>query len=118
MPGSEEPGRVALRLTLRELGLDDGEADAFLRAWDDTLFGGSVVPLVDIPPAPRDGTPAADDRPVDVLTADCRGDCIGAQNDTILYFLPEPTCDSVAKLSFTPAPTRVRRALAIWQLAR
>ena len=124
MPGSQEPGRVALRLTLRELGLDDGEADAFLRAWDDTLFGGSVVQLVDIPPAPRDGTrphdgvPASDDRAVDVLTADCRGDCIGAQGDTILYFLPEPTCDGVARLSFTPAPTRVRRALAIWQLAR
>lgn len=117
MPGSQEPGRVALRLTLRELGLDDGEADAFSRAWDDTLFGGSVVPLVDIPPALRDGTPASDDRPVDVLTADCRGDC-PARNDTILYFLPEPTCDGVARLSFTPAPTRLRRALAIWQLAR
>ncbi len=117
MPGSQEPGRVALRLTLRELGLDDGEADAFLRAWDDTLFGGSVVQLVDIPPAPRDGAPS-DDQPVDVLSADCRGDCIGAQGDTILYFLPEPTCDGVARLSFQPAPTRVRRALAIWQLAR
>jgi len=129
MPGSQEPGRVALRLTLRELGLDDGEADAFLRAWDDTLFGGSVVQLVDIPPAPRDGTrprdgaprdgvPASDGRTVDVLSADCRGDCMGAQSDTILYFLPEQTCDGVARLSFQPAPTRVRRALAIWQLAR
>ena len=115
MPVTEGPGRVALRLTLLQLGLDHGEADAFFRAWDATLFGERIVPLVDTPPAPRDRTPR-DDQPVDTLTADCRGDCIGT--DTILYFLPEQTCDGVARLTFTPAPTRVRRALAIWQLTR
>lgn len=111
LPGSQEPGRQAVRITLDQLGLDSGEADAFLRAWDGALFGDRAVPLIDLPR--RAAT--SDRRGVnDVLT----DESAPSTDDSILYFLPASACDGVARLSFTPAPTRVVRALAVWQLAR
>jgi len=111
LPGSEEPGRAAVRITLDQIGLDGGEADAFLRAWDGALFGDGGVVLIDLPPR----TAASDRRgAIDVLTDESQR----ATTDSILYFLPPSACDAVTRLSFTPTPTRVLRALAIWQLAR
>lgn len=114
LPGNQEPGRRAVRMTLSEIGLDAGEIDAFLRAWDGALFGARMVPLVDLPrrnASDRRGT--LDGIPIDVLTDDQT-----TMTDSILYFLPETACDGVSRLTFTPAPTRVVRALALWQPAR
>lgn len=114
LPGSQEPGRRALRLTLSDIGLDTGEIEAFLRAWDGALFGDRMVPLVDLPRRnASDRRGSLDGVPVDVLTDDQT-----TLADSILYFLPATACDNVSRLSFTPAPTRVVRALAIWQPAR
>jgi hypothetical protein len=114
LPGSQEPGRQAVRMTLSEIGLDSGEIDAFLRAWNGALFGDRVVPLVDLPRrSVNDRRGSADGVPIDVLTDDQT-----MVADSILYFLPEAACTDVSRLSFTPAPTRVVRALALWQPAR
>ena len=119
LPGSQEPGRQAVRLTMDQLGLDGGETDAFLRAWDSALFGDRVVPLAEMPVrvAGAGHTRVVDIPPVDELT-DRRGVNDLQETDSILYFLPQAACDGVARLQFTPPPTRVNRALAIWQLAR
>ncbi|MEZ4247153.1 MAG: hypothetical protein R3B99_02795 [Polyangiales bacterium] len=84
-PSTLEAGRRALRDTLDGIGLTDGESDAFVRAWDHALFG--ELDSVDGIPAPV---------------------------HSILYFLPPGACDQVATLRFDPAPTEVRRALAVW----
>lgn len=117
LPGSPEPGRQALRLTLAEIGLDEAETEAFLRAWDGPLFGDWEGPLVDLPRAGSDAVDRrgpADRIPIDVLRAD---DQTQPEVDTILYFLPAAACDEVARLSFAPRPARVVRALAVWQPA-
>jgi hypothetical protein len=118
LPGSQEPGRQGVRLTLRALGLDGGEVLAFLRAWDDTLFGERIVELVDLPP--RDTTASDRRGAIDVLSANDESmpNDGTTLSDTLLYFLPEASCDGVASLSFVPAPSRVRRALAVWQPVR
>lgn len=114
LPGSREPGRRALRMTLAEIGLDSGEIDAFLRAWGGALFGDRMVNLVDLPNRNvGDRRGSNDGVPTDVLTNDRT-----MLADSILYFLPETACEGVSRLSFRPAPTRTVRALAIWQPAR
>ena len=105
-PGSPGPGRTVVRDSMREIGLTDGEADAFLRAWDMLLFG--VAPTV------LYGTT------VDTLTADDSrsvdedGDGVLGPTESFLYFLPEASVDGVARLTFDPPPRSVHRAMAIW----
>ncbi|MBX3269822.1 MAG: hypothetical protein KF729_06155 [Sandaracinaceae bacterium] len=99
LPGSPEPGRAAIRATVRELGLTEAEADAFLRAWDPTLFAVTT-----------DGRFGA----IDVLTAD--GD--PAPRESFLYFLPEADCERVSHLTLDPPPRAIRRALALWSPLR
>jgi hypothetical protein len=107
-PGSPEPGRRAVRESMREIGLTDGEVDAFLRAWDERLFG---------------LTPTGVDRTVldtlaadDLRTTDEDGELAPAES--FLYFLPEPSVDGVARLTFDPPPRSVRRAMAVWSALR
>lgn len=98
-PDQVEAGRRAVRGTMHELGLTSEETDAFLAAWDATLFGDGVQ----------------DRRGVDTLTADeTQLDGVFAPVQSILYFLPTPTCSEVARLSFDPPPRAIHRALAIW----
>ncbi len=98
------PGRDGIRRTMTELGLTASEIDAFMRAWDGTLFGGAAAHAGNV----TDGTA------VDVLSVD--GD--PAPRESLLYFLPESTADGVATLTFDPPARRVRRALAIWTAIR
>jgi len=79
------PGRQDLRVSMREVGMADTEVDAFMKAWDDTLFG---VVL-------RNGMPEAG--PVTMF----------------LYYLPEETIAGFANVSFDPAPRSFRRAFAV-----
>ena len=120
LPGSEEPGRQGVRLTLRDLGLDAGETDAFLRAWDAALFGERYVALVDVLRADDESTMSdsllGSHRRKRLVSPDADDET--TMSDSLLYFLPEATCDGVSRLSFVPAPTRVRRALALWQPTR
>ncbi|MCA9609510.1 MAG: hypothetical protein KC619_28120 [Myxococcales bacterium] len=100
-PDQLEAGRRAVRATMTELGLTETEIDAFLAAWDATLFGDGVED--------RRGVD------VDVLTADrTQLDGVFAPVHAILYFLPTRTCNQVARLSFDPPPREVHRALAVW----
>lgn len=84
-PSPAHAGREALQATLDTLGLTPSERAAFLRAWDDALFG--YVHTVGGRPPPR---------------------------HSILYFLPPGACDQVASLHFDPPPMELRRALAVW----
>lgn len=94
LASSVEPGRNALRATMIGLGLTGPEADAFLAAWSDALFGrdGAVDHLSDAPPT----------------------DLLPAPTESFVYFLPEPATDGVARLTFDPPPRAVHRAIAVW----
>lgn len=80
------PAREDIRLTMRGIGLADTEVKAFMKAWDETLFG-----------SPSSGG----FRPVNAGT-------------TFLYFLPEATLERAAKVTFDPAPRSFKRAFAVW----
>ncbi len=80
------PGREGLRATIRGLGLADTEADAFMKAWDESLFGSPS----------RGGF-----RPVN-------------EGTSFLYFLPVATLERAAKVSFDPPPRSFKRAFAVW----
>jgi hypothetical protein len=84
-------GRAGLRLSMLEIGLTLPEAEAFLAAWQDTLFGGPGVALD--------------------LSAQ-------APVDSFVYFLPEATTDGIAVVTIDPPPRVSRRALAIWSVLR
>lgn len=113
-PSVEGPGREGIRRSMREIGLTDAEVDAFLRAWDATLFGSTNVLAIDDSRsiAATDGTPV--DMPVDRLSVD--GEL--APRESLLYFLPEQSTDRIARLSFDPPPRAVHRAMAIWTAIR
>lgn len=86
-----DAGRAALHASMTELGLTSDEADAFLRAWDASLFGsGEVGAQLDLALAPPVAT------------------------DAFVYFLPEAMTDDVARLTFDPPPRAVHRAIAVW----
>jgi hypothetical protein len=93
-PSSPDVGRRAVRATMHDIGLTDPEIDAFLRAWDATLFGGGDT--------------------------DCRGcdtdrvDRPAAPENSFLYFLPEAACARIATLDLDPQPRTVHRAMAVW----
>lgn len=86
-------GSRAVRDSLREIGMTDGEIDAFMRAWEPALFGAGGV----------------DRGTIDVLT-----DGRFAPEDSFLYFLPASGCDRIAHLELDPPPRSVRRAIAVW----
>jgi hypothetical protein len=75
---------------MRELGMDDAEIDAFLRAWDPALFAlGSSTPeerSTEHTPPPA---------------------------ESFLYFLPAETCEEVSTIDFDPPPRTFRRAFAV-----
>lgn len=77
-------GPDAVRMTMTELGMSPAETQAFLDAWSETLF----------------------------MPNGFNG--FRAPSDAILYFLPAASIDTIAKLSFDPAPRAVKRAFAVW----
>jgi hypothetical protein len=92
LAANAEPGRRAVRTTMHAIGMSEPEIDAFLRAWDGALFG--------------QGSSTMDDgRGVDMPAA---------PEETMLYFLPEHTCDGISRLHLDPAPSATRRAFAVW----
>ncbi len=80
------PAREDIRATMRDVGQLDTEVDAFMKAWDEALFGIVV----------RGGVPVIDPQ------------------TTFLYFLPEASIQRYAEVSFDPPPRTFRRALAVW----
>ncbi len=100
-PANAEPGRRAIRDTLREIGLTEEETSAFLRAWDPALF--ALAPS---------------DLSVDSLTASDETDRRVAPTDSFLYFLPAADCERVARLELDPPPRSITRALAVWSQLR
>jgi len=84
-------GREGIRRSMTEIGLTQTEFEAFMRAWDRTLF---------VTPGVVDGLTVVD------------GDA--GPSETVLYFLPPSTLDGIATLTFDPAPRAVHRALALW----
>ncbi len=96
-----DDGRTAVRVTMRELGMTEPEIDAFMRAWEEALFG-----------AASDGTrvfdriSASDETTMDDLRA--------APSDSLFYFLPAAACDDISRLEMSPPPRQLRRAIAVW----
>lgn len=82
------PGPSALRTTMRDLGLDADEVDAFLGAWSRTMF---------------DVADVAEEKSVTRATA------------SFVYFLPTTMIDAMAKLELDPPPRAIKRAFAVWQ---
>jgi hypothetical protein len=80
------PAREDLRVSMREVGMAGTEVDAFMKAWDDTLFG-TVL---------NGGLPEA------------------KPQTTFLYYMPESVIAGFAKVSFDPPPRTFRRAMAVW----
>lgn len=89
-----EAGRRAIRTTMTEIGLEENEVAAFLRAWDGALFG-------------------LEGMMVDTLTTD-ETDRVPGTVHSVLYFLPPSAASQVAELTFEPAPRAIHRALAVW----
>lgn len=103
---------------LRLLGLTDAEATAFRRAWDPALFGvttGSGVQSV--PPIGPFGSPvypvhAQADAPVGTVAA--APALPPRPTDALVYFLPPSVIERLSTLAFSPRPTAVKRAIAVW----
>lgn len=102
-PGGETPmwpqvttpvdGRARLRSAAVQFGLTDQEADAFMRAWGDELFGASQTR--DLRRAQRESPPRT--------------------SDVLLYFMPDYIVDRMAPLTITPAPNTIHRVILVRQ---
>lgn len=90
---SAEEGAAALTETLRALGLWEGEAAAFHRAWDPTFFDGGAAAALDL---------SASSTTLPTL------------EESIVYFLPPELCERIATIELDPPPTAIRRAMAVW----
>jgi hypothetical protein len=75
---------AAAREDLAAIGLSGGEADAFVRAWGEELWGS---------PPPREAPPLLE--------------------SYLVYWAPVASVDRMAELRFEPAPRRVVRAMAV-----
>jgi hypothetical protein len=89
-----------LRSAILAAGLDEPEADAFMAAWTDALFG--ALPR----PAPPPG-------PVGTIGLGSIGFTqrhpLGSVAESIVYILPQDSVDALLPLELTPAPRSVRR---------
>lgn len=111
-------GYDALRAALSEQGLTQPESAAFLRGWQDSLFGDSVPVaqdvdrLDDVVPVDR---PVADDE-----MADRDGERIGMprDQDVLIYWLSPEAIDPIARIEATPAPRHLRRVFMVRHVLR
>ncbi len=88
-----------LRAAIEAGGLDSAEADAFMAAWTDALFGGLPLPPAP-PPDPNTIGMGFSAHPTHPL---------GSVADAILYVLPQASVDGLLPLELAPAPRIVRR---------
>lgn len=88
--------RAALEETLTGLGLTHSEAAAFAASWDEAFFGQMPAPEMPV----RERGTAEETPPL--------------QEDSVLYFLPPESVESLSTLAFDPPPSEVRRAIAVW----
>jgi hypothetical protein len=99
--GAIDEGARALAEALGAAGLTPDEVAAFRRAWDATLFPGTVTATI------AGGEVAA-------ATPMAGGLVYGATTDALLYVLPLEDAERLATLRFTPPPRAVRRAIVVW----
>ena len=94
---------LALDASLHAAGLTDEEVAAFRRSWDEALFGPVAVATraSSSDPAVATATPIAVVVPPTVTRS-------------VLYVLPLASADGIARLTFTPAPRVIRRAIVVW----
>ena len=97
--GSLGEGADALARALGDAGLTPAEVSAFRRAWDSTLFA--------------EATASAGEGIV-TATPMVAGLLLPRSRDALLYVLSSEDADRLATLRFTPAPTRVARAIVVW----
>lgn len=94
--GGPELARAAVTESLLGLGLTASEAAAFLASWDAAFFGAAPS---ETPPVEGERMAMEESLPPET---------------SILYFLPPADVERIARLSFEPPPTEVRRAMAVW----
>ncbi|MBK8173579.1 MAG: hypothetical protein IPK60_25025 [Sandaracinaceae bacterium] len=110
-------GRQALHQALVAQHLTPSEANAFIAAWNDTLFGGAISDVDGV-----DGDRADDTPPRDALLAsdesrravDIPVDGRFRPIESVLYFLPASDIERISQLTFSPAPSAVHRVMAVW----
>jgi hypothetical protein len=98
-----DDARAALRDGLRERGLTGPEAEAFLRAWGASLFGGEDAPGG----GGSDGTAAASAGAAHPSRA------LAPSPYAAYYFLPEAALAERLPLDVEPAPARLARAMLV-----
>jgi hypothetical protein len=96
-PAREDAG---LASAMRDMGLTDDEAQAFVRAWSASLFGADASAAKDLPA--KESAKKAPMRPP-----------AAPLSDVVLYWLPAAAIDKLAPLTFTPPPAAVRRAMLV-----
>ncbi len=117
--GGVDAARTAVRADLGTHGLSPDETEAFMRAWDEALFGAASV---------SDRREVADeeaaddevaDSPVAVDEVDRLSDGLPAMSggpriaDVLLYWLPMRDINALAGIDAAPAPRTLRRALLV-----
>jgi len=122
--GPTAPAAAQVGAMLRALGLTDAEAGAFRRAWDPTLFNvASPAGVQTIPPigpmGPTVHPVRAEAEPG--TTTEARNPVAAAMpmalprpTESLVYFLPPAVIERLSTLDFTPRPTGVKRAIAVW----
>ena len=94
-----DEGIAQLRAAVLAGGLDEPEANAFMTAWTDALFGAEPPP----PPPPQPpGT-------IGLGMLGGRRHPLGSVADAVVYLLPQPSVDALLPLELSPAPRSVRR---------
>ena len=120
--GGVQAARAALRADLGEHGLTAHETDAFMRAWDEALFGESATSDRRTPQdredgddgTPVDGPVQVNDETVDSLTNEIPTIEGGPRiADVLLYWLPRADIDALAAIDAQPAPRALRRAILV-----
>lgn len=95
-----EEGIAQLRAAVLAGGLDEPEANAFMAAWTDALFGAEPAP-----PAPT--------QPPDTIgmgqSAHARQHPLASVADALIYIVPQASVDALLPLELTPAPRTVQR---------
>lgn len=119
--GGVADARAAIRADLGTHGLTAPEAEAFMRAWDEALFGSASDGTRDRRGTDGDDGLAADEpvqvsdeTDIDSLTNDIPAIQGGPRiADVLLYWLPRSNIDAMAELDAQPAPRNLRRAILV-----
>ena len=124
--GGVTEARAAIRTDLGSHGLTAPETEAFMRAWDEALFGtaGATDRRTPVDEDGDDGVRADEPVLVDETDVDRLSDNIPAIQggpriaDVVLYWLPRSNIDALAEVVAQPAPRNLRRAILVRADAR